>query len=138
MHSEKIYRGGLIFATSLGLSVSTLSTYRLIQHNQNPEQDPIVNLDGACVAYAVGGMATHWTAATPREHPTIERSNIISDTEWNKLYKEAEEYLLTNRENFEHSVRNTIVRETLWVSFLSQRPINMPQISTNTFSGDKI
>ena len=58
-------------------------------------------------------MATHWTACTPREHPTIERSNLLTDAEWDKLYTEAETILKTNQQLFENSIRNTVVKENL-------------------------
>src|SRR5947209_493539 len=61
-----------------------------VWRNQNPEQDPFRNLPGAAASYGVGGMATHWTCATPRQHPTIERSLLVSADEWNQLYAEAE------------------------------------------------
>ena len=86
-------------------------------NNQNPEQNPHENLDGAAVTYAVGGMATHWTCATPRHHVSMERSNIVPGEEWEKLYKEAEELLLTHNDSFDNSIRNTIVRETLQVDY---------------------
>ena len=58
-------------------------------------------------------MATHWTACTPRQHPTIERSNLLTDEEWDKLYTEGETILKTNQQLFEKSIRNTVVREIL-------------------------
>ncbi|MDQ3963281.1 MAG: pyranose oxidase [Actinomycetota bacterium] len=84
-----------------------------VLNNQNPEQDPDKNLPGAAVTYAVGGMATHWTCATPRQHPVVERSDIYSDEEWDRLYTESEEILGTNPHAFDDSMRHTIVRETL-------------------------
>lgn len=84
-----------------------------VLNNQNPEQDPDKNLPGAAVTYAVGGMATHWTCATPRQHPVVERSDIYSDKEWDRLYTESEEILGTNPHAFDDSMRHTIVRETL-------------------------
>ena len=58
-------------------------------------------------------MATHWTAATPREHPKIERSTLIKDDEWSELYLESEKLLKTSQELFNDSIRNTVVREKL-------------------------
>jgi len=85
-----------------------------LDHNsQNPEQDPIKNLDGAAATYAVGGMATHWTCATPRHHPTIERYAGIPSDEWDQRYAEAEKLLGTHLHEFDDSIRNTVVRETL-------------------------
>lgn len=84
-----------------------------VHNNQNPEQDPYTNLDAAAVTYAVGGMATHWTCATPRHHPTMERSDLLSADEWDRLYGEAERLIGTRTDAFEHSIRHQIVRELL-------------------------
>ena len=99
-----------------------------VSNNQNPEQDPFVNLPKAAATYAVGGMATHWTACTPREYPT-ERSSLIDSSTWDLLYKEAENLLHTNQNMFDdtkinepgggapggitHFIRNHLVRDTL-------------------------
>jgi pyranose oxidase len=88
-----------------------------VQNNQNPDQDPAVNLPGAAVTYAVGGMATHWTCATPRHHPTMERSPIYDDAEWDRLYTEAERLLNTHRHEFDGSIRHNLVRDTLAAEF---------------------
>ena len=82
-------------------------------NNQNPDQDPATNLPGAAVTYAVGGMTTHWTCATPRQHPTMERSDIYSAEEWDRLYQEAEVLLNTNSHEFDGSIRHNLVKETL-------------------------
>ena len=87
--------------------------YRFIRNGGNPDQDPFKNLPGAAVTYAVGGMGTHWTACTPRQHPKIERSDLLTDKEWDKLYTEGETILKTNQKMFEHSIRNTVVKEAL-------------------------
>ena len=94
-------------------SVDYTKSKGLDHNSQNPEQDPIKNLDGAAATYAVGGMATHWTCATPRHHPDIERYKDISAKEWDDLYAEAETLLGTRRNEFDKSIRNTVVRETL-------------------------
>lgn len=88
-------------------------------------------MPGAAVTYAVGGMATHWTGSTPRQHPTIERSNLLTNEEWDMLYTEAERILKTNQEMFEHSIRNTVVKETLRDTYRElksekDRPQNLP------------
>jgi pyranose oxidase len=90
-------------------------------HNQNPDQDPALNLPGAAVTYAVGGMTTHWTCATPRHHPTIERSDIYSDAEWDRLYTEAEKLLNTHKHEFDSSMRHMAVRDALQEEFSELR-----------------
>jgi pyranose oxidase len=84
-----------------------------VLNNQNPDQDPAKNLPGAAVTYAVGGMATHWTCATPRQHPTVERSDIYSDAEWDRLYGHAEQLLNTHKNEFDRSMRHVAIREAL-------------------------
>jgi len=82
-------------------------------NNQNPDQDPNRNLPAAAAAYAVGGMATHWTCATPRHHPNIERATFYDDAEWDRLYAEGEQLLNTHTDVFEGSIRHRLVREAL-------------------------
>jgi pyranose oxidase len=86
-------------------------------NNQNPDQDPSKNLIGAAATYIVGGMATHWTCATPRHHPTIERSDIYPNQEWGRLYGQAEALLNTHAHEFDGSIRHTVVRDTLQAEF---------------------
>jgi pyranose oxidase len=92
-----------------------------VLNNQNPDQDPTTNLPGAAVTYAVGGMATHWTSATPRHHPTLERSDIYSDAEWNRLYNEAERLLNTHKNEFDDSITHQVVRDALQGEFSELR-----------------
>ena len=58
-------------------------------------------------------MATHWTAATPRQHPDIERSNLLTEAEWKTYYEDSETLLKTNQNMFECSIRNTQVKNAL-------------------------
>ncbi len=84
-----------------------------VSNNQNPAQDPQTNLDAAAACYAVGGMATHWTCATPRHHPVLERSELIDEADWQELYRRAEQLLGTRVDAFDESVRHRLVLETL-------------------------
>ncbi|MFW9257621.1 pyranose oxidase [Nostoc sp. CALU 546] len=92
-----------------------------IRNGQNPHQDPQFNLSAAAATYAVGGMATHWTCATPRQHPEIERWKFIKN--WDALYDEAEEFLNVhprkncNTHPFEKSIRHQIVLGILQEEF---------------------
>lgn len=67
-------------------------------------------------------MSTHWTCATPRQHPILERSDLFSEAEWNTLYSEAEGYLRTSRNEFENSIRQQLVKEKLVSSFKTLFP----------------
>ena len=84
-----------------------------VHNNQNPEQSEHRHLDAAAVTYAVGGMATHWTCASPRHHPTIERTGLLSEAEWDELYAEAEQLLGVTQECFTQSLRHQIVQDML-------------------------
>jgi pyranose oxidase len=90
-----------------------------VSNIQNPEQDPDCNLDAAAACYAVGGMATHRTCATPRHHPFVERSNLLTDAEWDVLYDEAEHLFNTRTDVFSASVRHQVVLEALRITFES-------------------
>lgn len=74
----------------------------------NPQQDPRKNLTYAAGAYAVGGMSTLWTCATPRAHPTMERSTLLHVSEWDKLYKHAEFYFQTATDQFDGLRHNAV------------------------------
>ncbi|MEU4300134.1 pyranose oxidase [Kitasatospora aureofaciens] len=80
---------------------------------ENPDQDPYRNLSAAAACYAVGGMGTHWTGATPRHHPVLERYDGISDQEWDGLYGEAERLLRVSAREFDFSIRQHLVTEAL-------------------------
>lgn len=100
-----------------------------VHNNQNPDQDPFTNMPGAAVTYAVGGMATHWTCATPRHHPTVERSDVYSDQEWDRLYGQAEVLLNTHRHEFDNSIRHTLVRERLQAEYSElQKPYEVQNL----------
>ncbi|MCK2218498.1 GMC oxidoreductase [Actinomadura sp. ATCC 31491] len=86
----------------------------------NPEQDPTKNLSAAAGAYAVGGMSTLWTCAVPRPHPTMERSSLIKDSEWDKLFDVGEKFLRKSTTEFDFE-RNRVVKEAM-TEFFASRP----------------
>lgn len=78
----------------------------------NPDQDPAKNLGHAAGAYAVGGMSTLWTCATPRQHPTLERTKLVGAHEWDQLYTIAEGFFKTRTDQFDFA-RGKAVRAAL-------------------------
>ena len=87
---------------------------RFVCVGQNPDQDASDNIPMAAATYAVGGMATHWNGNIPREHPTVERSDLLTDTEWDELYEESESLLGKSESDlFPISIRHTVVAEAL-------------------------
>ncbi len=82
-------------------------------HNLEPGNK---DLPGASATYAVGGMATHWTCATPRPHPDEMPQNLpYSDdqNEWDRLYTICEKLIGTDQEPFKHLVGQQIVQHAL-------------------------
>src|SRR5262249_9775269 len=79
----------------------------------NPRQDPYKNLPSAAQGFAVGGMFVHWTNNTPRQHPTLERMNILGDAEWNLLYSCAEALFNVHTNAFSSSVRHQAIKDRL-------------------------
>ena len=77
-------------------------------------------------------MATHWTACTPREHPTIERFSLCpnkedDDFEWNRLYTKAEEFVHTKNDVFDGSKRHNKVLKELKKAFPIDKTEYQPQ-----------
>lgn len=91
-----------------------------MKDGQNPDQSPYDNLPAAAATYAVGGMATHWTASIPREHPEIERSKLFPNETWEELYGESEKLLKKDSTLFEDSIRNTLVKEVLRKTYVEE------------------
>lgn len=101
-----------------------------IRNGQNPDQNPFTNLPGMAVTYAVGGMATHWTCATPRQH-AIQRTNLIPNSDWDQLYPQAEKLLNTHTDQFDISIRHRLVKRLLRQEYSevedpAERPQNLP------------
>ena len=101
-------------------------SFRYVQKGYNPKQQAHDNLYNASATYAVGGMATHWTASIPRqdaEGERPERSNLLDKKEWDKLYTEAE--LLLNRHNnvFDNSIRQQAILRALLPQYTDIVPL---------------
>ena len=71
-------------------------------------------------------MGTHWTNATPRENPVVERSHLLTAKDWDHYYDESEKLLKTTQEMFK-GIRNTVVRETLIKAYPKLRTPYSPQ-----------
>jgi len=106
-----------------------------IRNGQNPDQKAEFNLPAAAATFGIGGMATHWTCATPRQHPQLERWAGIPGSSWDELYTEAEEWFnvhprkgvpLTSHP-FVHSIRHQIVQGVLRNAFPELTAPDWPQ-----------
>lgn len=76
-------------------------------------------------------MSTHWTCATPRLNPHIERPKLDEDPTkdnqiWDALYTEAERIIGTSSKEFDESIRHTLVLETLKKEYHSKHRVFKP------------
>ncbi|KAI1374094.1 pyranose oxidase [Hypoxylon crocopeplum] len=99
---------------------------RYVLNGQNPDQDARLNLTASAATRTVGGMSSHWTCCTPRQHPK-EHSDLFTDREWDGLYAKAEDLFDTNSTTFDGSVRHRLVRKVLAEAFGDEREVrSMP------------
>ena len=131
-HNNIIYHNSIFlklvwnYATKQDLVCISMFSYSYVQKGQNPKQKPYENLPNAAATYAVGGMATHWTACTPRENgegERPERSNLFGDEEWKSMYSEAEFLLNTHSDVFDDSLRQQAILKALQPDFPEVRPL---------------
>ncbi|WP_210489360.1 GMC oxidoreductase [Rufibacter aurantiacus] len=96
----------------------------------NPNQNPSKNLPGAVAAYAVGGMAVHWTCAIPRFQP-VERisSKIIPNYVQDELYTEAEKLLNLHTNVHNESVRHRVLEKVLAKYRVESTPLAAKRIN---------
>ncbi|KAI6025449.1 putative pyranose oxidase [Pisolithus marmoratus] len=89
----------------------------LITIGRNPNQKDHENLAAEAVTRCIGGMATHWTCATPRftgdELPRIYEDETHNEEHWGCLYSIAERLIGTSTHEFDHSIRHNLVLNTL-------------------------
>ncbi|KAI0469202.1 hypothetical protein F4859DRAFT_516145 [Xylaria cf. heliscus] len=89
---------------------------KFIYGNHNPQQKPEENLSASAATRVVGGMSTHWTCCTPRQHPH-ERSKLFTDKQWESMYGDCEQIFNTNKVHPENSVRHRLVKYMLEDAF---------------------
>lgn len=97
-----------------------------VRNNQNPKQNPFLNVDQEAEAFCVGGMAVHWTCAVPRGNPDLELSNLLSIPEWDALYTRAEEYVHKRNDVFDDSIRQIVVLNTIKAQFAERGVTKLP------------
>ncbi|KAJ8469018.1 hypothetical protein ONZ51_g9263 [Trametes cubensis] len=89
-----------------------------VRNGANPGQNAFRNLGGQAVTRVVGGMATHWTCATPEFHKKerpilIEDDTQEDDDEWKRLYSIAKTFIKTGHDQYAKSIRHTLVLNAL-------------------------
>jgi pyranose oxidase len=96
-----------------------------MQNGQNPDQSPWDNIPSASASRVVGGMGSHWTCCTPRQHK-LERSELFTDDEWDELYSTAEKLFRTNSTSFDDSIRQQLVKHVLGNAYDTRGIVSMP------------
>ncbi|KAK4702938.1 bifunctional polynucleotide phosphatase/kinase, partial [Phenoliferia sp. Uapishka_3] len=89
------------------------------------------DLPGASATYAVGGMASHWTCATPRPHED-EMPDTYDAKEWDRLFTAAELLLGTNFTPFDELVSQQIISRALTQHFGTTREIKGLPLAVKT------
>ncbi|KAI1021953.1 hypothetical protein LB504_007493 [Fusarium proliferatum] len=97
-----------------------------VLNGQNPLQKSYGNLPSAAATRVVGGMGSHWTCCTPRQHKGIERSDLFSDGEWDSLYGRAEKLFMKTDDAFDDSVRQKLVKRVLTDAYPDREMKSMP------------
>ncbi|KAH0592596.1 hypothetical protein MHUMG1_09586 [Metarhizium humberi] len=92
---------------------------KYIKNGQNPDQDANTNLAEAAASRVVGGMGSHWTCCTPRQHANERLPEFKAVYE---NYDRAEHLFNTTTTAFDHSVRQQLIMYTLEKAFPT-RPI---------------
>ncbi|TFK65323.1 pyranose 2-oxidase [Pluteus cervinus] len=97
-------------------------------HGSNPNQVPNKNLKSSGITRTVGGMATHWTCNCPTPHEEEIVHNPIPKAERDVLYERAAKLLNIHPNEYNDSIRHTIVKETLLKGLKSRDNsiVNMP------------
>jgi len=93
-----------------------------ITNGRNPLQQEFNNLGAEAVTRGVGGMATHWTCATPEflkglERPVLFTDEATDEAEWKRLYNAARILIGTSEHEFDQSIRHNVVLNALKAAY---------------------
>ncbi|KAI8946059.1 hypothetical protein F4801DRAFT_597070 [Xylaria longipes] len=110
------HKNSVVVQKDLSLFTNVGKTF--IYGNLNPDQHVEDNLNSSAASRVVGGMSTHWTCCTPRQH-LKERSTLFTAEKWNELYEECEKLFDTDTtgEALKDSVRQQLVMRKLKDAF---------------------
>ncbi|CCO27173.1 hypothetical protein BN14_01208 [Rhizoctonia solani AG-1 IB] len=101
------------YMATLGAEAWSPGEKQLVSAFYNPKQKPSFNLPGCAITRTIGGMATHWTCACPVPHREERKNSPLPQDELLKLIEEAGTLLNVNLNEYDDSVRHTLVREIL-------------------------
>ncbi|HWF80882.1 MAG TPA: GMC oxidoreductase [Streptosporangiaceae bacterium] len=79
----------------------------------NQTQRAEASLRGARQTHIFGGMGTLWNCVAPRLQPDLERWPVVSDGEWDRLYRLAEEALWVGPYSAGYSRRQDLLLDAL-------------------------
>lgn len=124
--------GGIVRGLMHPVSVAPVENQAAFTRNAlNPRQDKTRNLPGAVVAYAVGGMAVHWTCAIPRHHASERISSaIIPAAELDALYEQAEQLLKLHTDVHSRSLRHQELTKVLAGYDVQDTPLAAERINS--------
>ncbi|KID97565.1 Glucose-methanol-choline oxidoreductase, partial [Metarhizium majus ARSEF 297] len=106
-------------------------TTKYIRNGQNPMQAADKNLAEAAASRVVGGMGSHWTCCTPRQHEKEQLSEFKAVYDH---YERAEQLFNTTTTAFDHSVRQQLIMHTLEKAFPERSIKAMPFAFHNLIS----
>jgi pyranose oxidase len=107
-----------------GTGWSPGSNQVLVTEGHNPNQRPEVNLRASAVTRTVGGMATHWTCACPEPNSEERQNNPIENLQ--ELLQEAKDLLNVHSDQYDHSIRHTVVKEALQRAYPDRGITSLP------------
>ncbi|KID84961.1 Glucose-methanol-choline oxidoreductase [Metarhizium guizhouense ARSEF 977] len=110
-------------AVQKDISLFTKDGTKYVRNGQNPMQVANKNLSEAATSRVVGGMGSHWTCCTPRQHAheQLPEFKAVYDN-----YERAEQLFNTTTTAFDHSVRQQLIMNTLEKAFPERSIKAMP------------